>query len=129
MKEPTFRDVLGPLGAAIMEIVSRQPGATVRDVATALTADGRPPPAYTTVMTVMGRLHNQGLLLREQHGRQYAYRAPAGESELVNQLSRRAVDKVLDRYGAAALRHFATSLAEVDPALRERAVRLADSES
>ncbi len=48
--------------------------------------------AYTTVMTVMTRLHQKGRLERERRGRAYAYWAPDGEAshragQMRNQLS------------------------------------------
>jgi predicted transcriptional regulator len=48
--------------------------------------------AYTTVMTVLTRLHQKGRLERERRGRAYAYWAPDGEAshragQMRNQLS------------------------------------------
>jgi len=48
--------------------------------------------AYTTVMTVMSRLHQKGRLERERRGRAYAYWAPDSEAahragQMRNQLS------------------------------------------
>jgi predicted transcriptional regulator len=48
--------------------------------------------AYTTVMTVLTRLHHKGRLERERRGRAYAYWAPDGEAshragQMRNQLS------------------------------------------
>ncbi|MBF8290079.1 MAG: transcriptional repressor, CopY family [Chloroflexi bacterium] len=85
-----------------------------------------PDHAYTTIMTVMGRLHERGVLTRERRGRQFVYRASAPEADLVDQLSRQAVDRLVDRYGTAALRHFAVRLADLDAATRERLVALAE---
>ena len=62
----------GDLEAVIMERMWAADGArTVRDVHTDLTADR--PLAYTTVMTVMDKLHRKGWLTREPAGRAYAY--------------------------------------------------------
>lgn len=127
MKEPRFGDVLGSLGAAIMAEVSSRPEATVRDVVDALAQrEGSSGPAYTTVLTVMTRLYDQGLLARRSVGRAHIYRATADEGTLVDELSRRAVRRVLDRYGSGALRHFAMSLSEADPEVRARLLRAAE---
>ena len=62
----------GDLEAVIMERMWAADGPrTVRDVHTDLTADR--PLAYTTVMTVMDKLHRKGWLTREPAGRAYAY--------------------------------------------------------
>jgi predicted transcriptional regulator len=48
--------------------------------------------AYTSVATVLGRLHAKGLVQRVADGRAYAYRAAISESEL----AARRIDDVLD---------------------------------
>lgn len=125
-RTPRFEDVLGPLAAAIVREVTDRGQATVGDVVGALrTMQGREH-AYTTVMTVMGRLYERGVLERERRGRQYVYRATAPEGELIDRLSGLAVDRLVDRYGTAALRQFAVRLADLDPETRRRLVALAD---
>ena len=47
--------------------------------------------AYTSVATVLGRLHTKGLVTREPSGRAYAYAAAMDESELAV----RRIDEVL----------------------------------
>lgn len=121
-----YEDVLGPLAAAIVREVSARGHATVADVVEGLRHTQGRDHAYTTIMTVMGRLHERGVLLRERRGRQYVYRPAAPEAELVDQLSAIAVDRVLERYGSAALRHFAVRLADLDPETRRRLAALAD---
>lgn len=121
-----LEDVLGPLAAAIVREVSARGDASVADVVSGLRpAQGREH-AYTTIMTVMGRLHEKGVLERHRRGRQYIYSASAPEAELVDRLSGLAVDRVVERYGAAALRQFAVKLADLDPEMRRRLADLAD---
>jgi predicted transcriptional regulator len=125
-RTPRFEDVLGPLAAAIVREVSTRGEASVGDIVEGLrTAQGREN-AYTTVMTVMGRLHERGVLDRERRGRQYIYRVTAPEGELIDRLSGLAVDRLVDRYGTAALRHFAVKLADLDPETRRRLAALAN---
>lgn len=125
-RTPQYEDVLGPLAAAIVREVSARGHASVGDVVEGLRRTQGRDHAYTTIMTVMGRLHEKGVLLRERHGRQYIYRAAAPEAELIDRLSGLAVDRVVERYGAAALRHFAVRLADLDPDTRRRLAELAD---
>jgi len=126
-RTPRFEDVLGPLAAAIVREVTQRGEASVADVVEALRATQGREHAYTTIMTVMGRLHERGVLRRERRRRQYIYRATAPEGELIDRLSGLAVDRLVDRYGTAALRHFAVKLADLDPEMRRRLVALADA--
>lgn len=125
-RTPHFEDVLGPLASAIVREVAARGEASVGDVVDGLRrAQGREL-AYTTIMTVMGRLHEKGILVRERRGRQYIYRPAAAEAELIDQLSGQAVDRVVERYGSAALRHFAIHLSDLDAETRRRLEALAD---
>ena len=72
---PGLRQVLGDLEAEIMECVGQMGSASVRDVHEVLL--GRRHIAYTTVMTVMSRLAEKGLLARRQDGRRvYSHPRP-----------------------------------------------------
>lgn len=126
---PAIEQVLGPLGGAIVRIVLEQQASTVASVRAALQASTDRQLAYTTVMTVLGRLHEKGILRRSRVGRGYVYRPAAEEALLVDALSRRAVDDVLGRYGTTALRQFAERLQDLDPALRSQLVALASRET
>jgi len=114
------------LAAVIVREVSSRGEASVADVVEALRQSQQREHAYTTIMTVMGRLQEKGILARDRRGRQYIYRSTAPEAELVDRLSGLAVDRLVDRYGTAALRHFAVKLADLDPETRRRLAALAD---
>jgi predicted transcriptional regulator len=91
---------------------------------------GRPQPlAYTTVMTIMGRLHDRGLLLREKRGRQFIYSPSSDEGSLLETMSARAVDELIARFGTTALRQFAARLADVGPRLQDQVQALATRRS
>lgn len=94
--ERDIRDVLGASGEAMTP-------AQVRD---ALGGDL----AYTTVMTVLGRLHDKGEVTRQQVGRGYAYTAIQDSVEL----AARRMQRLLDAEGAdrpAVLVRFVGALA------------------
>jgi predicted transcriptional regulator len=61
--------VFGELEMAILKIVKEHEKLTVRDVLQALGGEDK----YTTVMTVMNRLAEKELLVRERCGQQYEY--------------------------------------------------------
>lgn len=125
-RTPQYEDVLGPLAAAIVREVTARGEASVADVVEGLRCTQRREHAYTTIMTVMGRLHEKGVLVRQRRGRRYVYRPDAPEAELIDRLSGLAVDRLVERYGSAALRHFAVKLADLDPETRRRLAALAD---
>ena len=127
-RTPRLEDVLGPLAAVIVREVAARGEASVADIVDALRRSQRRDLAYTTIMTVMSRLHEKDVLARERRGRQYIYRPTAPERELIDRLSGVAVDRLVDRYGTAALRHFAVRLADLDPKTRQRLADLADEQ-
>lgn len=83
--------------------------------------------AYTTVMTVLARLYDKGLLDRDKVGRGYAYTPLFDEPGLVQHLGHQEVEDLVHRYGPVALAQFAAALEDADPALLERVTRLAES--
>lgn len=123
---PRIESVLGPLGAPIMRIAWSQGAVTVRTVADLLEAETGRQHAYTTVMTILARLHERGLLDRTKVGRGYVYRPVGDESEVMAAMGERAVDRLLEQYGTAALRRFAQHLSDLDPELRAKLLDLAD---
>lgn len=68
--------------------------------------------AYTTVMTVLNRLTDQGLVTRRRSGRAYAYKAVADGAEVTARQMRRLLDGGEDR--VAVLRRFVGVLSEDD---------------
>src|SRR5438876_310210 len=74
---------LGDQQGAVMSIVWDRGSATVREVLDEL--HGRV--AYTTVMTMMVRLYERGLLTREQDGRGFRYRPTKSRDEYVSELA------------------------------------------
>jgi predicted transcriptional regulator len=81
--------------------------------------------AYTTIMTVLVRLLEKGLVGREPQGRAYAYRAVFSESELTARRMEDALANAHDR--AAALSGFVSGLSKKDAAILRRAIAETDS--
>lgn len=112
---------LGPLEQRVMDAVWRRGDASVKDVTEDLNAEGEI--AYTTVMTIMSRLADKGLLLRDQSARAYVYRPARSRAEFDETLSRSRVRELIKEFGDLAVTQFAEELRDVDP---ERALRLAE---
>jgi predicted transcriptional regulator len=105
---------LGSLEAAIMDVVwDREEAVTGRAVVDALNSYRSEPLAYTTVMTVMGRLTEKEVLRRRKEGRVFLYEATASDAAGL------AVKEVLGTYGDAAVAHFLDE-ARADPDVMER---------
>jgi predicted transcriptional regulator len=71
--------------------------------------------AYTTVMTVLARLSEKGLVTRERVGRAYAYTAVQDEAEVTARQMQRLLDAGDDR--AAVLSRFVGVLSDDDERL------------
>lgn len=80
--------------------------ATPAEVLEALDADL----AYTTVMTILTRLADKGLVVRERRGRAYAYAPVVSEAELTAQRMHAVLESSSDR--RAALNGFVQSLSK-----------------
>jgi predicted transcriptional regulator len=93
-------EILGPLERRVMARLWAGGPQTVGEVLTALNAGAERRLAYTTVMTILMRLHEKGYVSREKESR---------------------------HYGAASLAGFAEELAGADSELVSRLRRLADA--
>jgi len=96
-----------------MEVVWRLGNATVRDVADALARESDL--AYTTVMTVMSRLAEKGLLERKSAGKAFVYRATVERERYEADLARSRVRGLIAEFGELAVAQFAEEL-QTDPA-------------
>ena len=92
---------------------------TVRAVLDRANARRADPLAYTTVMTVMSRLADKGILARQRQGRGYAYEPTASDAAAI------AVRQVVRDFGDTAVAHFVEE-ARADPEMRARLRRLLD---
>ena len=104
---------LGPLAERILQVIWQRGPSTVRQVREALTPDHTA--AYTTVMTVMTRLADRGLLRRAATGGSYTYSAAYSEGEYGALVAQRLARDLVARFGDLALAQFAAELGRVDP--------------
>lgn len=127
---PGAQGLLGPLEYAAMSALWQQAPASVSAVLERINATrrGGDQLAYTTVMTVLARLHDKGLLDRVKAGRSYDYTPRFSEPALVDHLGRQQVDELVDRFGPVAFAQFAAALRDRDPELLARLRSLADEE-
>ena len=124
-KRPKTPPRLHELEALVMEEVWRREVATVRDVMEALNKGAGKSRAYTTVMTIMDRLHTKGLLDRRQERNTYIYTPRLSRDEYANVRAEAEVDELVSEWGDVALVHFAKQMGTLDPKRREQLRRLA----
>ncbi|MEK7518440.1 MAG: BlaI/MecI/CopY family transcriptional regulator [Patescibacteria group bacterium] len=100
----------GELETAIMDVVWSTNPISVRDVLQKLDRGC----AYTTVMTVMQRLFDKGLLKRKLLDNAYQYAPAIPKAQFVEETVQKTVDQLCDGFGDVALAHFVDALDDVD---------------
>lgn len=129
-RTPSARTLVGSLEYEVLELLWARFPMSVGDVLDGVnrvraTGDQL---AYTTIMTVLSRLHEKGILDRERQGRGYQYRPRYTEDELVRRFSRVEVQRLVDRFGPVALAQFASVLEGVDPDRLAQLLELAEED-
>jgi len=102
--------------------------ATVGEVLEALNRGSKRPLAYTTLMTILVRLHDKGFVTRTREARHFRYAAAFPEDALPAEIGRRELQRLIDRHGAGTLAGFAADLVGPDAELAGRLRALADRE-
>jgi predicted transcriptional regulator len=116
---------LHELEAEVMDAVWDMEEASVRDVMDAVNRSAAKPRAYTTYMTILGRLHTKGLLERQRKGKTDLYRPVHTRAEYADRRAQTEVAALVEAFGDVALGHFARQVAELDPERRAALERVA----
>lgn len=103
---------LGDLESDIMTIVWEMGETTVQEVKDAL--EPKRPLAYTTVMTVMSRLADKGLLNRHKEGRAYIYKPAGSQEKIAGSMLRSLVRRLYGRATGTAIAHLLETETDVD---------------
>ncbi|MEU8246446.1 BlaI/MecI/CopY family transcriptional regulator [Nonomuraea sp. NPDC048916] len=112
---------LGELESTIMDRMwSYHRPASVRDVLEDLRREREI--AYTTVMTVMDKLHTKGLLRREPVGKAYIYRPVSSKAAYTAELMRESLARSGNQ--AATLVHFLEQLTPEEASALEAALQV-----
>ena len=126
--DQTVDHLLGELEAAIMRLMWQRGSATVREILDRLHDDGRPL-AYTTVMTVMGRLVGKGLLARELSGKTHVYRVAQTEEQFLRAAAAQRVQALVEEFGDLAIAQFLAEVKALSPQRRRQLERLASGDA
>lgn len=105
--------ILGDLETEIMEEVWKIGQASVRDVLSQLAK--RKPVAYTTIMTVMSRLHGKGILKRKMDkSGAFIYGPALDKQSFLAQSSEKIIKSFLREYGDVAVAQFVDIIETTD---------------
>ena len=109
--------VLGELESAVIEQVWQNPDCTARDVLNRLADQRRL--AYTTVVTVLDRLHKKGFLKRHLEGRAFLYRPGITQTEFDASVTRDVLEGLLKEDSRPTLSTFVDLVAADEDLLDE----------
>lgn len=80
--------------------------------------------AYTTVMTVMGRLVAKGLLKVKVSGKAYTYQAAVSKDKFLAKTSRQIIKNFVSNFGDAAVAHFAQEIEKIPEDKRQKLLKM-----
>lgn len=107
--------VLGDLEAEVMEEVWDRGACTVRDLYEGLRLKKKI--AYTTVMTVMARLAEKGLLAKDREGTAFVYRPTMSKEDFNRKVVGEVVSGLLDGFGKEFVSQLVARAGKTDPEL------------
>ncbi len=120
--KPTKINQMGDLEADVMAVVWEKGKATVQEVQEQLTP--KRTLAYTTVMTVMSRLAEKGLLNREKDGRAYVYSPAVAQDRAAGSILQSLIKRLYAGATGKAIAQLLETEENVDDAELERLEKL-----
>lgn len=115
--------LLGQLEKEVMEIVwlSKSP-ISVKSVHETIIKQRKA--AYTTIMTIMGRLTSKGLLKRRGEGKAYLYQPVYSKDKFLTRVTRQIIKNFVSNFGDTAIAHFAQEVEKIPAAKRQELLKL-----
>lgn len=108
----------GSLEAKIMEKLWDAEELSIRDVQIRL--EKEKPVNFNTVMTVMNRLLDKGILEKRLKGRLSLFRPVTSKEAFIEQQSKRLTENLLDEFGGVVINHMIDALKDVDKSLLDK---------
>ncbi|WP_342046250.1 BlaI/MecI/CopY family transcriptional regulator [Bacillus sp. OTU530] len=102
----------GPLEAKIMELLWNADELSIKDVQQRLEQDK--PVNFNTVMTVMNRLVEKGILKKRLQGRLSLFRPVQSKDRFIEEQSKKITENLLDEFGGVVITHMLDALKDVD---------------
>ncbi len=112
---------LGPLEQQLLELVWQHPHVTGRTVHTL--ANHEQQHAYTTIMTVLNRLVEKGIIDRNKQGRTYTYTPVHSQRQFIRQTVQTAIQSLVRRFGDEAITAFIAESNKLSQVDRERLLK------
>lgn len=106
--------VLGKLEADIMELIWQQEISTVREVCDQLSKIRKRGFSFNTIMTIMNRLVQKGLLEKRQGDNCYEYKSKLNKKEFLDNISDNVIKDLMRDFKPYVLAHFAENLDQDD---------------
>ncbi|MEP9408364.1 BlaI/MecI/CopY family transcriptional regulator [Peribacillus frigoritolerans] len=108
----------GPLEANIMEYLWGKDEQSIKAVQQSLELDK--PINFNTVMTVMNRLVEKGILEKRSEGRLSLFRPVQSKEEFFEEQSKKLTENLLDEFGGAVISHMLDAMKDADQGLIEK---------
>ncbi|MCP1494940.1 putative transcriptional regulator [Peribacillus frigoritolerans] len=108
----------GPLEANIMEYLWDKDEQSIKAVQQSLELDK--PINFNTVMTVMNRLVEKGILEKRTEGRLSLFRPVQSKEEFFEEQSKKLTENLLDEFGGAVISHMLDAMKDADQGLIEK---------
>lgn len=105
----------GPLEAKIMDILWNDVEMTIKDVQRVL--DQEKVTNFNTVMTVMNRLVDKGILQKRPEGRSSLYKPVQSRIEFLSEQSKEMTTELMGEFGNVVVSHMLDALEDVDDGL------------
>jgi len=122
-RQRAIGQVLGDLETEIMGIIwEANSPVSVSEVTKVLTKKRKI--AYTTVMTIMGRLLNKGLLTRKQEGVRFLYQPKVSHERFIEKSVHHIFTTTVSALGGVAVTHFAKEIKKLEPKKRQELLRI-----
>lgn len=113
---------ISELEQQVMEVVWQHPQSSVRDIMNRLT--DHKPLAYTTVMTLVQRLYDKGLLIRYEQGKAFVYSAKMSKSTYCKSLAGNFLKNLIGHFGDVGIASFASSIDTLSDTKRDQLLHL-----
>lgn len=114
---------LGTLEKEVMDIIwSNKQEFTVKTVHGALSAKRKI--AYTTVMTIMGRLVTKGILKKKVSGKAFLYQMAYSKDKFLTRISKQVIRNFVSSFGDIAVAHFAQELEKIPAAKKDKLLKM-----
>ncbi|MFJ7364400.1 BlaI/MecI/CopY family transcriptional regulator [Peribacillus frigoritolerans] len=108
----------GPLEANIMEYLWDKDEQSIKAVQQSLELDK--PINFNTVMTVMNRLVEKGILEKRSEGRLSLFRPVQSKEEFLEEQSKKLTENLLDEFGGSVISHMLDAMKDADQGLIEK---------